>query len=150
MQLTELRPAKGATKKGKRVGRGHGSGWGKTATRGYNGQGQRSGESQKIGFEGGQMPLYRRMPKKKHFSVAQRYQTIVVTVNVGELSKFEAGTEVTPNLLIENGLIRDKFDVVKVLGNGDLNVKLTVKAMAFSASAKEKIEAAGGTAEVLG
>jgi len=149
MQLTELRPAKGATKKGKRVGRGHGSGWGKTATRGYNGQGQRSGESQKIGFEGGQMPLYRRMPKKKHFSVAQRYQTVVVTVNVKELAKFEAGTEVTPNLLVEHGLIRDKFDVVKVLGNGELNVKLTVKAMAFSASAKEKIEAAGGTAEVL-
>lgn len=149
MQLTELRPAKGATKKGKRVGRGHGSGWGKTATRGYNGQGQRSGESQKIGFEGGQMPLYRRMPKKKAFSVAQRYQTVVVTVNVKELAKFEAGTEVTPNLLVEHGLIRDKFDVVKVLGNGELNVKLTVKAMAFSASAKEKIEAAGGTAEVL-
>lgn len=150
MQLTELRPAKGATKKPKRVGRGHGSGWGKTATRGYNGQGQRSGESQKIGFEGGQMPLYRRTPKKKHFSIAQRYQTIVETVNVKELAKFPAGTEVTPDLLVEHGLIRDKFDVVKVLGNGELNVKLTVKAMAFSASAKEKIEAAGGTAEVIG
>lgn len=150
MQLTDLRPAKGATKKPKRVGRGHGSGWGKTATRGNNGQGQRSGESQKLGFEGGQMPLYRRTPKKKHFSIAQRYQTVIVTVNVGELSKFEAGTEVTPDLLVEKGLIRDKFDVVKVLGDGELNVKLTVKAMAFSASAKEKIEAAGGTAEVLG
>jgi len=149
MQLTDLRPAKGATKKTKRVGRGHGSGWGKTATRGYNGQGQRSGESQKIGFEGGQMPLYRRMPKKKHFQMPQRYQNVIVTVNVKELAKFEAGTEVTPNLLVEHGLIRDKFDIVKVLGNGELNVKLTVKAMAFSASAKEKIEAAGGTAEVL-
>lgn len=150
MQLTDLRPAQGATKAPKRVGRGHGSGWGKTATRGYNGQGQRSGESQKIGFEGGQMPLYRRMPKKKHFQVPARYQNVVVTVNVKELAKFEAGTEVTPNLLVEHGLIRDKFDIVKVLGNGELNVKLTVKAMAFSASAKEKIEAAGGTAEVLG
>lgn len=150
MQLTDLRPAQGATKAPKRVGRGHGSGWGKTATRGYNGQGQRSGESQKIGFEGGQMPLYRRMPKKKHFQVPARYQNVIVTVNVKELAKFEAGTEVTPNLLVEHGLIRDKFDIVKVLGNGELNVKLTVKAMAFSASAKEKIEAAGGTAEVLG
>ena len=150
MQLTDLRPAKGATKNTKRVGRGHGSGHGKTSTRGNNGQGQRSGNSQKIGFEGGQMPLYRRMPKKKHFQIAQRYQTVVVTVNVKELAKFEAGTEVTPNLLVEHGLIRDKFDVVKVLGNGELNVKLTVKANAFSGSAKEKIEAAGGTAEVLG
>jgi large subunit ribosomal protein L15 len=150
MQLTDLRPAEGATKRTKRVGRGHGSGHGKTSTRGNNGQGQRSGESQKIGFEGGQMPLYRRMPKKKHFQMPARYQTVVVTVNVRELAKFEAGTEVTPNLLVEHGLIRDKFDVVKVLGDGDLNVKLTVKANVFSGSAKEKIEAAGGTAEVLG
>ncbi len=150
MQLTDLRPAEGATKRTKRVGRGHGSGHGKTSTRGSNGQGQRSGFSQKIGFEGGQMPLYRRMPKKKHFQIPARYQTVVVTVNVRELAKFEAGTEVTPNLLVESGLIRDKFDVVKVLGDGELSVKLTIKAHVFSGSAKEKIEAAGGTAEVIG
>jgi large subunit ribosomal protein L15 len=149
MQLTDLRPQEGATKRKKRVGRGHGSGHGKTSTRGNNGQGQRSGNSQKIGFEGGQMPLYRRTPKKKHFQVPLRYKTVFVTVNVNELAKFEAGTEVTPNLLVERGLIRDKFDAVRVLGNGELNVKLTVRAHYFTGSAKEKIEAAGGTAEVL-
>lgn len=150
MNLTDLRPAEGATKRKKRVGRGHGSGHGKTSTRGANGQGQRSGESTRPGFEGGQMPLYRRTPKKHHFSQPQRYLAAFVIVNVGDLAKFDAGSTVDTQALIDKGLIRREADGVRVLGDGELNVKLTVKAHYFTASAKEKIEAAGGMAEVLG
>lgn len=149
MNLTDLRPAEGATKRKKRVGRGHGSGHGKTSTRGANGQGQRSGESIKIGFEGGQMPLYRRTPKKHHFSQPERYLAKYVIVNVGDLTRFEANDTVDAAALVAHGLIRHEADGVRVLGDGELSIKLTVKAAYFTPSAKEKIEAAGGTAEVL-
>ena len=149
MNLSDLRPAEGATKRKKRVGRGHGSGHGKTSTRGANGQGQRSGESIKIGFEGGQMPLYRRTPKKHYFSQAERYKAHYVIVNVGDLARFESGSTVDAATLVEKGLIRHEADGVRVLGDGELSIKLTVKAAYFTPSAKEKIEAAGGIAEVL-
>lgn len=145
MNLTDLRPADGAHKKTKRVGRGHGSGHGKTATRGYNGQGQRSGESKKVGFEGGQKPLFRRLPKKHHFTVVDKAEYAIV--NVGALSKFAAGTTVTPELLVEQGLIKQVKDGVRVLGEGELAVKLTVQATHITEGARRKIEAAGGTAE---
>ena len=148
MKLHELRAAVGATHSDKRVGRGHGSGMGKTATRGYNGQGQRSGESTKTGFEGGQMPLYRRLPKKKHFRMPNRAEW--AEVNVGDLAKFAKGTEVTSASLKEAGVIKKEFDGLRVLGHGELGVALTVKAHHFTASAREKIEAAGGKAELLG
>lgn len=151
MNLSDLRPAEGATKREKRVGRGHGSGHGKTSTRGANGQGQRSGESIKIGFEGGQMPLYRRTPKKHHFSVPERYKAQYAIVNVADLERlFEAEATVDTQALIDRGLIRQEYDGVRVLGDGALTFKLNVKAHYFTASAKEKIEAAGGKAEVLG
>lgn len=149
MNLSDLRPAEGATKRKKRVGRGHGSGHGKTSTRGANGQGQRSGESIKIGFEGGQMPLYRRTPKKHHFSQPERYMAKYVIVNVGDLARFEANSTVDATALVAHGLIRHEADGVRVLGDGELSIKLNVKASYFTPSAKEKIEAAGGTAEVL-
>lgn len=149
MNLTDLRPAEGATRRKKRVGRGHGSGHGKTSTRGANGQGQRSGESIKIGFEGGQMPLYRRTPKKHHFSQPLRYMASYVIVNVGDLAKFAPGSTVDAQALVDKGLIRGEADGVRVLGDGELSVKLSVKAHYFTPSAREKIEAAGGTAEVL-
>lgn len=150
MNLTDLRPAEGATKRKKRVGRGHGSGHGKTSTRGYNGQGQRSGESKRAGFEGGQMPLYRRTPKMHHFPMPLRYKPEFVIVNVGDLAKFDNGSTVDAQALVDKGLIRHEANGVRVLGDGELTVKLTVKANYFTASAKEKIEAAGGTVEVLG
>jgi large subunit ribosomal protein L15 len=148
MKLNELRPAEGSTKVRRKVGRGHGSGMGKTATRGYNGQGQRSGESIKVGHEGGQMPLYRRLPKKKHFRMPNRAEW--AEVNVGDLAKFAKGTEVTSASLKEAGVIKKEFDGLRVLGNGELGVALTVKAHHFTASAREKIEAAGGKVELLG
>lgn len=151
MNLSDLRPAEGATKRKKRVGRGHGSGHGKTSTRGNNGQGQRSGESIKIGFEGGQMPLYRRTPKKHHFSMPERYKAQWAIVNVADLERcFEADAVIDAAALVDRGLIRQEYDGVRVLGDGTLTLKLTVKAAYFTSSAKEKIEAAGGTAEVLG
>ena len=148
MKLTDLRPAVGSTKVRRRVGRGHGSGMGKTATRGYNGQGQRSGESIKVGFEGGQMPLYRRLPKKKHFRMPNRKEW--TEVNVGDLAQFAKGTEITMASLKEAGVVRKQLDGLRVLGNGEVTVALTVKAHHFSASAREKIEAAGGKVELLG
>ncbi|MFP5503990.1 MAG: 50S ribosomal protein L15 [Candidatus Sericytochromatia bacterium] len=148
MNLNELRAAEGATKGMKRVGRGHGSGWGKTSTRGNNGQGQRSGRSIKMGHEGGQMPLYRRLPKKKHFRMPGRLEW--AEVNVGSLSQFAAGTEVTAASLIEAGLIKKEHDGLRVLGNGNLAVALTVKAHHVTAGAREKIEQAGGKVELLG
>jgi large subunit ribosomal protein L15 len=150
MKLTDLRPAEGSTHRKKRVGRGHGSGHGKTSTRGSNGQGQRSGESIKIGFEGGQMPLYRRTPKKHAFVRPLRYLSEFAIVNVGDLNRFEDGATVDSQALVDMGLIRREYDGVRVLGDGELKVKLTVKAVYFTSSAREKIEAAGGTAEVLG
>ncbi|MEB3186541.1 MAG: 50S ribosomal protein L15 [bacterium] len=150
MKLTDLRPAEGATHRKKRVGRGHGSGHGKTSTRGANGQGQRSGESIKIGFEGGQMPLYRRTPKKHAFVRPMRYLSEFAIVNVGDLNRFEDGATVDAQALVDMGLIRREYDGVRVLGDGELKVKLTVKAVYFTASAREKIEAAGGSVEVLG
>ena len=148
MKLHELQPAEGATHGGKRVGRGHGSGMGKTSTRGYNGQGQRSGRSIKIGHEGGQMPLYRRLPKKKHFRMPGRLEW--AEVNVSDLARFAKGTEVTVATLKEAGVLKKELDGLRVLGNGELKVALTVKAHHFTASAREKIEAAGGKAELLG
>jgi large subunit ribosomal protein L15 len=148
MNLTDLRPAEGATHPVKRVGRGHGSGMGKTSTRGYNGQGQRSGESIKIGHEGGQMPLYRRLPKKKHFRMPYRSEWSIV--NVGDLSSFAAGAVVDAAALVEAGLIKKELDGVRVLGGGDLSVALTIKAHHVTASARQKIEAAGGSVELLG
>jgi large subunit ribosomal protein L15 len=148
MYLTDLRPAEGATHPEKRVGRGHGSGMGKTSTRGYNGQGQRSGESIKIGHEGGQMPLYRRLSKKKHFRMPYRSEWSIV--NVGDLAGFAKGTVVDAVALMEAGKIKKERDGVRVLGDGDLTVALTVKAHHVSAAARSKIEAVGGTVELLG
>lgn len=148
MQLTDLRPAPGSTKRTKRVGRGHGSGHGKTSTRGNNGQGQRSGESTRPGFEGGQMPLYRRTPKMHHFPMV--YRTSYAEVNVESLASFEANSTVTPELLIEVGLIKKICDGLRILGRGEITVPLTVRANHFTAGARLKIEAAGGKAEVIG
>ena len=148
MKLTDLRPNVGATKGRRRVGRGHGSGMGKTSTRGNNGQGQRSGYSTKVGHEGGQMPLYRRLPKKAHFRMPSRPEWSII--NLGDLQHLAAGTEVSVQSLHEAGTITKQFDGLRVLGYGDISVALHVKAHHFSASAKEKIEAAGGKAELIG
>jgi large subunit ribosomal protein L15 len=148
MKLHELRAAVGATHSDKRVGRGHGSGMGKTSTRGANGQGQRSGRSIKPGHEGGQMPLYRRLPKKKHFRMPNRSEW--TEVNVGQLAQFEKGTDVSAATLIEAGILKKELDGVRVLGHGDLNVALTVRAHHVTAGAREKIEKAGGTVVLLG
>ena len=146
MQLNELTAVPGSTKSRKRLGRGIGSGTGKTAGRGHKGAGQRSGGSIRPGFEGGQMPLSRRIPKRgftNHFAIR------FVPVNVGDLNCFEAGSVVGLEELKKAGLVKKTFDGVKILGNGELTKALTVKAVAFSGSAKEKIEAAGGKAEVI-
>lgn len=145
MELYNLKPAEGATHDRFRRGRGHGSGNGKTAGKGHKGQLARSG-AKKAGFEGGQMPLYRRIPKR---GFTNRNSKEIVAINVNELERFEDGAEVTVEALLESGAISHKKDGVKILGNGDLTKKLHVKVNAFSASAKEKIEAAGGTAEVV-
>lgn len=147
MQLHELVPSQGARREKKRVGRGTSSGTGKTSTRGHKGQWARSGGGVRPGFEGGQTPLFRRLPKRG-FSNA-RFKKEYAIVNLGDLNTFDAGTVVTPDLLVERRLVRSLLDGVKVLGEGELTVKLTVQAHAFSASAKEKIEVAGGTAEVI-
>jgi large subunit ribosomal protein L15 len=136
MKLNEITPARGATKKPKRIGRGPGSGHGKTSTRGHKGHQQRSGFRNKLGFEGGQMPLVRRIPK--HYDI----------VNLESLGKFEPNTEVTPELLKGKGLIRGKHKV-KVLGNGELSIPLVVKAHRFSKSAREKILKAKGKVEQI-
>lgn len=148
MKLNELRPADGATHRSKRVGRGHGSGMGKTSTRGANGQGQRSGRSIKVGHEGGQMPLYRRLPKKAHFRTPDRKEW--AWINVSDLNEFKAGVEVTYADLREAGILKKELDGLRVLGRGEITVALTVKAHHFSASAKEKIEQAGGKVELIG
>ncbi len=147
MKLHELAPAAGSTKEVKRIGRGHGSGNGKTAGKGHKGQKARSGGSIRPGFEGGQMPLQRRMPKRGFNNI---FAKEFAAVNVSELEKrFEDGAEVDAQALIEAGAIKNVKDGVKILGNGELTKKLTVKAAKFTATAKEKIEKAGGKAEVM-
>jgi large subunit ribosomal protein L15 len=146
MKLHELQPAEGSRGTRKRVGRGTSSGWGKTAGRGTKGQNARSGGGVRPGFEGGQNPLYRRLPKRG-FTNPNRVEYTII--NLDALNRFEANTEVTPELLLETGVI-SRFDGgVKILGNGELNVALTVKANKFSQSAVEKIVAAGGKTEVI-
>lgn len=146
MKLHELHPAEGSTTAAKRLGRGVGSGLGKTSGKGHKGAKARSGGGKRPGFEGGQMPLYRRVPKKGFTNI---FGTDYATVNVENLNVFEDGAVVDPQALIDAGLIRKAQDGLKVLGNGELTKKLTVKAAKYTASAKEKIEAVGGTAEVI-
>lgn len=146
MKLHELRAPEGSTRKPKRKGRGTATGQGKTAGRGMNGQNSRSGGGTRLGFEGGQMPLYRRIPKRGFTNIWKKEWAIV---NVDDLNKFENGTEVDPGLLLENGLIKKVMDGVKVLGDGTLEKNITVKAHKFSKTAIEKIESAGGKAEVI-
>lgn len=146
MKLHELRPAEGSTKKNKRKGRGTATGQGKTAGRGQGGQNSRSGGGVRVGFEGGQMPLSRRLPKRGfHNNFSKEY----AIVGLDDLNRFEEGSEVTPELLIQEGIIKKKLDGVKVLANGEINKKLTVKVQKVSKSAAEKIEAAGGKVEVI-
>ncbi len=146
MELSNLRPAEGSKQSDNfRRGRGHGSGNGKTAGKGHKGQKARSG-APRPGFEGGQMPLYRRIPKR---GFKNRNSLEIVTINVSELSRFRAGSTVDAAALKKAGLIKDACDGIKILGYGELSKKLNVKVNAFSASAKEKIEAAGGSAEVV-
>ncbi|QWB99866.1 50S ribosomal protein L15 [Mycoplasmatota bacterium] len=146
MKLHELKPNAGATHYKKRVGRGNGSGLGKTAGRGHNGQNSRSGGGVRLGFEGGQTPLFKRLPKK---GFTNPFRKEFAVVNLSDLERYEAETEVTPELLLKDRVIRKELSGVKILGRGKLETKLTVKAHKFSASAKEAIEAAGGTVEVI-
>ncbi|GIW49746.1 MAG: 50S ribosomal protein L15 [Anoxybacillus sp.] len=146
MKLHELQPAPGSRKERNRVGRGIGSGNGKTSGRGHKGQNARSGGGVRIGFEGGQTPLFRRLPKRGFTNIHRKEYAIV---NLEALNRFEDGTEVTPELLLETGVVSKLKAGIKVLGDGELTKKLTVKAHKFSASAKEAIEAAGGTTEVI-
>ncbi|MBQ2687184.1 MAG: 50S ribosomal protein L15 [Clostridia bacterium] len=146
MKLYELSPAEGSKKDAKRIGRGHGSGWGKTSGKGHKGQKARAGRGMRVGFEGGQMPLQRRLPKRGFNNI---FAKNIVSVNVGTLEKFENGAVVTVASLVEAGIIKNSFDGVKILGNGNLTKNLTVQVSAFSESAKAKIEAAGGKAEVI-
>ena len=143
MKLQELSPAPGSTHADKRIGRGHGSGQGKT---GHKGQKARAGRGMRIGFEGGQMPLQRRVPKRGFVNI---FATTYANVNVAALNVFEDGAEVDLDALKKAGLVKKAYDGVKVLGDGELTKKITVKAAAYSKAAKEKIEAAGGKAEVI-
>ena len=146
MKLHELSPAAGSTTPAWRKGRGAGSGNGKTAGKGHKGQNARSGGGVRPGFEGGQIPLYRKLPKRGFYN---QFSTKYAIVNVEALNVFEDGATVNLAALIEKGIIRKAFDGLKVLGNGDITKKLTVEATVFSATAKEKIEAAGGKTEVI-
>ena len=147
MNLNELKPTDGARKKEVRVGRGVGSGSGKTCGRGHKGQKARSGGGVRPGFEGGQMPIYRRLPKRGFKNVwAKKF----AEVNVETLNRFDDGAEVDAVALVEYGILKNVLDGVKILGKGEITKKLTVRAQAFTKSAKEKIEAAGGKAEVTG
>lgn len=147
MKLHELSPAEGSKKSARRVGRGHGSGWGKTAGKGHKGQKARSGGGVRPGFEGGQMPLQRRVPKRGFNNI---FADKVVTVSLTDLDKkFENGADVTVEALVAAGVIKNSFDAVKVLGSGKLTKKLNVKVSAYTESAKAAIEAAGGKAEVI-
>ena len=148
MKLHDLKPAAGSVKEVKRVGRGSGSGMGKTSTRGHKGQWARSGGGVRPGFEGGQMPLSRRLPKRGFTNIFAKVYTVV---NVSDLEKLESGSVVTAEVLKELGIIsKIEKDGLKVLGRGELTKKLTVKAAKFTESAKQAIEAVGGTAEVIG
>jgi large subunit ribosomal protein L15 len=147
MRLHDLRSAPGATHKRKRVGRGIGSGMGKTATRGHKGQKSRAGATPRLGFEGGQTPLHRRLPQKAGFANVNRKEYAIV--NLDDLDRFEAGTQITPDQLIESRIVKSVKDGIKVLGHGEVTKALTVRAHKFSASAIGKLTAAGGTAEVL-
>ena len=146
MKLQELSPAPGSTHADKRIGRGHGSGQGKTAGKGHKGQKARAGRGMRIGFEGGQMPLQRRVPKRGFVNI---FATTYANVNVSALNVFEDGAEIDLDALKKAGLVKKAYDGVKVLGDGELTKKLNVKAAAYSKAAKEKIEAAGGKAEVI-
>lgn len=146
MKLHELKPAEGSRKERNRVGRGIGSGNGKTSGRGHNGQNSRSGGGTRPGFEGGQNPLYIRLPKRGFTNPTRKEFAIL---NLDQLNRFEDGTEVTPELLIETGIVSNEKDGIKILGNGKLEKTLTVKANKFSASAVDAIEAAGGKTEVI-
>lgn len=146
MKIHELKAVEGSTKEVKRIGRGHGSGNGKTAGKGHKGQKARAGRGQRFGFEGGQMPLQRRIPKRGFNNI---FASEFATVNISALNAFEDGAVVDAAALIEKGIIKKEYDGLKVLGNGELTKKVTVKAVAFSAAAKDKIVAAGGKYEVL-
>ncbi|MBR3840285.1 MAG: 50S ribosomal protein L15 [Erysipelotrichales bacterium] len=146
MKLHELKYTEGARRDKKRIGRGPGSGNGKTSGKGNKGQNARSGGGVRLGFEGGQTPLFRRIPKRGFTNFSRKEYAIV---NVAALNKFEKGTEVTPELLIETGLVGKELNGIKILGEGELNVALTVKAHKFSKSAVESIEKAGGKIEVI-
>ena len=147
MDLSNLKPAEGSKHSDNfRRGRGHGSGNGKTAGKGHKGQKARSGGGTRPGFEGGQMPLYRRIPKRGFTNINTKD---IVGINVSARERFDDGAEVTVETLVESGVVSNPRDGVKILGNGELTKKLTVKVNAFSASAKEKIEAAGGSCEVI-
>lgn len=146
MKLSELSPAVGSTKAPKRIGRGHGSGTGKTAGKGHKGQNARSGGGVRPGFEGGQMPLYRRLPKRGFYN---RFANNYVEVNVKDLERFDANTEITAEVLKKAGVISKICDGVVVLGNGEITKPLTIKAKKFTKSAEEKIVAAGGKVQVI-
>lgn len=146
MKLHELSPAAGSTKEVKRVGRGAGSGQGKTAGKGHKGQNARSGGGVRPGFEGGQMPLHRRLPKRGFIN---NFATVYATLNVSDLNVFEDGAVVDQNAIVEAGLIKKPLDGIKILGNGELNKKLTIKVAKYSKSALEKIEKSGSKAEVM-
>jgi large subunit ribosomal protein L15 len=145
--INRLKPARGANRKNKRVGRGMGSGHGKTATRGYKGQKSRSGTSMRPGFEGGQMPLHRRLPKRGFHNIFRKEYALV---NLDDLARFDAGARVDPEVLKEKGIITKLLDGLKVLGGGEIDRALHVVAHRFSRSAAEKIQKAGGTVEVIG
>ena len=147
MKLNELEKNIGATKKRKIVGRGRGSGLGKTSGKGHKGQNARSGGGVRAVFEGGQTPLYRRLPKRGFNNT--RFSTVYATINVSDLNRFEDGTVVSPALLKEVGLVKNQLDGIKVLGNGELTKKLTIQANKFSKTAVEKIEKSGSKIEVM-
>lgn len=146
MKLHTLKPAEGSRKGRKRVGRGHGSGHGKTSGRGHKGQNARSGGGVRPGFEGGQNPIYRRLPKRGFKNPNRKVYAIV---NLKTLDQFAEGTEVTPELLLEKGVVKNLKDGLKILGDGELSKRLTVKAHKFSQTAEEKITAVGGATEVI-
>lgn len=146
LSINTLKPAHGANRKNKRVGRGMGSGHGKTATRGYNGQLSRAGSSVRPGFEGGQMPLYRRLPKRGFNNI---FRKEYIAINVETLESFDAGTQIDPVILRDHGIIKNLRGEIKILGNGDLTKSVTVRAHKFSKSAIEKIQQAGGTIEII-
>ena len=146
MKLHELSPAEGSTKESKRIGRGHGSGQGKTAGKGHKGQKARAGRGMRPGFEGGQMPLQRRVPKRGFNNI---FAKEIVAINVGSLNVFVDGAVVDNEAIIKAGIAKKVCDGIKILGNGQLTKNLTVKVSAYSEAAKQKIEAAGGKAEVI-